>query len=114
MENFRVGKDNFFSVRKKIGSPLITQGQKQQVWIYLGQKIEALAFFEPQVVYREILLVNFDSRNLVQSTERYSLANSRVIDLNTQVALSEGRKLTFLQQLFGNLGNFTAEQFLDP
>ena len=109
----KIGGDGVLAVKRKLGSPLVEVGEKKRVWVYFTQNVEALAFLEPKVVSREILLVNFDSKNVLKSTERYELDNSRVIDLNKKTVVTEGRKLSFLQQVFGNLGNFTSEQFAD-
>jgi len=35
-----------------------------------------------------------------------------VINLNTNKTVTDGRKLTFFEQFLGNVGNFSAENFL--
>ncbi|MEO0717659.1 MAG: hypothetical protein AAFZ06_02150 [Pseudomonadota bacterium] len=73
-------------------------------------KTEALAFFEPEVVDQQVVTVSFDSTGVVENVNRYGLEDGQVVDLVTRTTPTSGRKLTILQQIFGNLGRFDTQE----
>jgi len=93
-------------VAAMLGSPSTISSFEDDVWYYIGQKQEQVAFFEPEVLERSILVVNFDEAGTVAETKSYTLEDGRIIDPVTRETPTEGRELTLLQQLFGNLGKF--------
>lgn len=98
-------------VAAMLGSPSTISSFQDRTWYYIGQKQEQVAFFDPEVLERSILVVNFDDAGTVQATKTYTLEDGRVIDPVTRETPTEGRELTILQQLFGNLGKFPTGQF---
>ncbi len=96
-------------VRTLFGEPPVVQGTKGNTWIYFSQKTEKLAFLEPKVVSREIIFLIFNNNGILKVVEQYTIKNSRIIDINSNKVVSGGRKLTILQQIFGNIGNFSAQ-----
>jgi outer membrane protein assembly factor BamE (lipoprotein component of BamABCDE complex) len=93
-----------------LGSPSTISSFEDDVWYYIGQKQEQIAFFEPEVLERSILVVNFDEAGTVQETKTYTLEDGRIIDPVSRETPTEGRELTLLQQLFGNLGKFPTSE----
>ena len=71
--------------------------------------MEKLAFYKPKVVSRSVILLTFNSNSRLDEIERYTIENSRIIDISTKKVVSGGRKLTILQQIFGNIGNFSSQ-----
>ena len=59
---------------------------------------------------RSIFVVTFDEGDTVQQTKLYTLEDGRVIDPVSRETPTEGRELTVLQQLFGNLGKFPSSK----
>ena len=105
-----IGKTTKSQVRKKLGEPLMIDNLSQETWIYFSQKIEKVAFFEPRLSSREVILLKFKN-NILTSKENFSQKDSKIIDITTKKVISGGRKLTVLQQIFGNIGNFSSQSF---
>ena len=84
--------------------------QLVETWIYFSQKIEKVAFFEPKLSSREVILLSFKNSILIKK-ETFSKRDSKIIEISTKKVISGGRKLTVLQQIFGNIGNFSAQNF---
>ena len=82
---------------------------EDNTWYYVGQKSEQLAFLKPEVIERKVLVISFDETGLVGETKTYTLADAREIDPVGRETPTEGRDLTILQQLFGNIGRFPTE-----
>lgn len=100
------------SVLELYGEPTSKGAQGDSSWYYVSYKVKHFAFFKPKVTERRILAVSFDANGRVASVNRYGLENGRIVDLNTRETVTGGRKLTILQQLIRNVGNFSAESFL--
>ena len=84
--------------------------QNEETWIYFSQKIEKIAFFAPRLNERTVLLLKFKNNKLINK-ESFTQKDSKIIDISTKKVISGGRKLTVLQQIFGNIGNFSSQSF---
>lgn len=89
-----------------LGTPSTLSSFKDRTWYYIGQRQEQVAFFRPDITDRSVLMITFDERGIVQETRLNTIEDGRSIDLVGRETPTEGRELTFLQQIFGNLGRF--------
>ena len=103
--------DSQDSVLARLGEPTTRGLQGTNAWYYISSKVRRVAFFAPKEFERQIVAVTF-SGNRVAMVEHYGLEDGRLIDLNTNTTVTDGRKLTFFEQFLGNLGNFSAENFI--
>jgi len=99
------------SVLARLGQPTTRGLDGTNAWYYISSKVRRVAFFAPKEFERQIVAITF-SGNRVAQIERFGLADGRVINLNTNKTVTDGRKLTFFEQFLGNVGNFSAESFL--
>jgi len=107
------GTDTRGSVRRKIGRPSTTGVFTETGWYYVATTVEQYMYYEPKVSDRRVVAVQFDADDVVAAVNVYGLEDGRIIDLQTRTTPTHGRELTILQQLFGNLGTLSGEQFLD-
>lgn len=106
-----VGTDGKAEVAGKIGRPTTVGTFDQDEWYYISRSTESRAFFEPKVVSQEVVVVAFSEDGIAESVDRYGLADGKVVNLVTRTTPTRGKRLTFLQQLLGNIGKFNASQF---
>ena len=107
-----VGSDTKETVLARLGEPTSKGVQGDNAWYYVSYTERRLAFLKPQITRREILAITYGASGKVAAIDRYGLENGVVVDLNTNETVTGGRRLTFLQQFIGNIGNFSAESFL--
>ena len=107
------GTDTRGSVRRKIGRPSTTGVFTDTGWYYVATTVEHHSFYEPEVTGRRIVAVRFGANDVVSGVNVYGLEDGRVIDLQTRTTPTQGRELTIMQQLLGNLGTLTGEQFFE-
>ena len=108
----KVGVDTKSSVIKLLGEPLNASSDGSS-WTYIQQETQTFAFLKPKVVSRTVLDLTFDKNNILREKRIYGIKDSNEIDFKREVIVTEGRKLTFWQQIFGNVGNFSGEQFIN-
>ncbi|MEK9944707.1 MAG: outer membrane protein assembly factor BamE [Alphaproteobacteria bacterium] len=102
------GVDSKDAVVSKLGSPSSVAAFDDDTWIYISKQTENFAFFEPTVVGQDVVAINFDPEGRVEEVRRYTLEDGRLIDPVTRETPTHGRELGILEQLFGNVGRFTA------
>ncbi|MEQ9609710.1 MAG: outer membrane protein assembly factor BamE, partial [Kiloniellaceae bacterium] len=90
-----------------LGSPSTVSTFQDRKWYYIGQKTEEIAFMKPSVIDRQVLVVTFDEGGLVEGTQIYGMDDAVDIEPVDRETPTEGRDLTLLQQLFGNIGQFS-------
>ena len=105
------GKKSKSNIKELLGEPTMVQGKNGNTWIYFGQEKEQLAFLKPKLISRTVILLTFNNSGILNSKEIYTMKDSMIIDINSNKVVSGGRKLTILQQIFGNIGNFSSQSF---
>jgi outer membrane protein assembly factor BamE (lipoprotein component of BamABCDE complex) len=100
-----VGTDTKSTVRGKLGSPSATSTFDPNVWFYMNQVKERVAFERPKVVARHVTAITFDqSSEQVTKVDNLTLKDGRVIAYNGHETPTRGRELTVLEQILGTLG----------
>jgi outer membrane protein assembly factor BamE (lipoprotein component of BamABCDE complex) len=99
-----LGADTRDSVQEKLGTPSSTAAFGDPTWYYISTEQERYAFFKPDVTKRQILAIQFADDGKVNDIRKYGIEDGQVIALNSRETPSRGKEMTFLQQLFGNMG----------
>ena len=102
------GVDDRSQVAKLLGSPSAVADFNDKTWYYISKKTSRIAFWEPDVIDQEVLMVKFDDTGLVSDMKVYGLEDAHSITPDPNITPTYGRELTILQQLLGNLGRFSS------
>lgn len=113
LENIIVGVDTRDTLRDVIGPPSTSGVVQEDAWYYVESYHSTRGFSDKKEIQRSVVAVSFDDSGTVRNIEEFSLADGRVVTLNRRVTDDNIKGTSFLSQLLGNIGNFTAEQFLD-
>jgi outer membrane protein assembly factor BamE (lipoprotein component of BamABCDE complex) len=97
-------------IANMLGSPSSIASFGKETWYYISQQTETLAFYEPVVLEQQVVAIAFDDNGMVASVNTYGLEDAQHIEPSERVTPTGGRKLTVLEQLFGNLGRFAGNQ----
>lgn len=105
-KDVKVGQDTKSTVRGKLGSPSTTATFDPNVWFYMNQVKERVAFQRPHVVARNVTAITFDKDSeKVLSVNNYTLKDGKVIAYNDRETPTRGREITILEQLLGAVGH---------
>lgn len=110
LASIQPGAVNKLQVQELLGSPSTVSSFEDQTWYYIGHKEQQIAFLQPTLLERTVYVVTFNDADIVTQTARYTLEDGRIIDPVSRTTPTEGRELTVLQQIFGNLGRFPSSQ----
>ena len=115
--DIKPGEDTKSTVMSKLGSPSATSTFDPNLWYYVTQVTERIAFYNPRVASREVVALNFDKDNeRVLAVNSYTLKDGKVIAFNGRETPTRGRELTILEQLLGNVsrGGVLPQQEVGP
>jgi outer membrane protein assembly factor BamE (lipoprotein component of BamABCDE complex) len=96
------GRHGHLEVTEILGSPSSTAVFDTEVWHYISQRTETFAFFEPKVSERRVVIIKFDPQGKVSEIKTLSLEEGRQIEPVDRVTRTEGKRLSFLEQILGN------------
>lgn len=108
ISEIRPGESSRNQVVDLLGTPSTISTFQDDVWYYIGQRNEQIAFFKPEALERKVLKVQFGTNDIVSDTQLYTLAEGQDIELVDRETPTEGQDITILQQLLGNIGRFNA------
>ena len=100
------GKQGRADVVNLLGPPSVTSNFQDSTWYYVGQKQTQFAFFEPDIKERNVLVLTFDGQDRLTGKKLYTMADAQEVDPVDRQTPTEGRDLSLLQQLLGNVGRF--------
>lgn len=113
LESLVVGVDSRDSLRELVGPPSASGIVNEDAWYYVQSIHTTRGFGATKEAYRSVIAVSFDDAGTISNIESFGLEDGRVIVLNRRVTDDNIKGVSFIAQLLGNVGNFTAEQFLD-
>ncbi len=113
LSEVKVGVDTQDTVARLLGRPG-TEGIIDDLgWYYVKSDYETFLWRAPVEIDRQVVAVSFNEGGIVENIERFGLEQGRVVVLSRRVTTSNTRGIGFLRQLFSNLGNFDAGEFLE-
>jgi len=108
VSSIRAQVDTRDSVQQMLGSPSSAATFDNDNWYYYSKKSESLAFFKEDITELNIIAVRFDDEGYVTSVDNYTLDDHNNISPVGKTTQTHGRELSFIQELFGNIGRFGA------
>ena len=108
LERLAPGLQSRNDVIEILGSPSMVATFGDEVWYYVGEKTERIAFLEPEVLERTVIALRFDQSGRLTGVDRLGLKDGKEIDPVNRVTPTAGKELTLLEQLIGNLGRFNS------
>jgi len=110
VEDFRLseitpGISTRTNVLKSLGSPTTTAPFDDNIWYYIGQKMEKKGIFDPKVVDERVIVVAFNDKGIVETMEDIDSERLEVPTVRRKTHTG-GNDVTVLEQLLGNVGRF--------
>ncbi len=100
----KVGIDSKKTTTKILGEPTFRGVLGDNSFYYVGTVNSKLAFLDPKLDSQFVLEINFDKNNKLKKLYLYNEDESIKVSMSSLETKHSGKKLTFLQQIFGNIG----------
>lgn len=102
------GIDNRRSVEATLGRPTFVSQFGEPVWYYVSSTTGQRPFTRPSIQAQTVLAVRFDPAGNVIAVDRSGMEQVARIDPDGAETPTLGRNRTFLEDLFGNIGQVGA------
>lgn len=106
LANIEVGQVTKNEVLELLGSPSTKATFNDNDWYYVSEKTSTRVFFNPEVINRKVLIIQFDKREIVKKITQLSLKDGEKIEMVDRITPTAGKEMTILKQIFGNVGRF--------
>jgi outer membrane protein assembly factor BamE (lipoprotein component of BamABCDE complex) len=97
-------------VARLFGSPSSVSLFDGEVWFYVGDRTETLAFLEPEVTERQVVVVRFTGQGIVDAVDVFGRERGKPVEVVDRETPTSGNEITVLQQLLGNVGRFEGQK----
>lgn len=98
------------NVMEKLGSPSSTSSFGVEAWYYISERTETTAFLAPEVLDRQVVVIQFDLGGIVTKVETVDTQQAEVVEPAPGETPTAGNQLTFIQQMISNLGRFNKKK----
>ena len=113
LAQIQLGSDTRETVAQKLGRPSASGLLNDVGWFYVQSRWQTRGGFEPKEIDRQVVSITFNDEGVVENVERFGLEDGKVVAISRRVTKPNIRGLTFLQQLFGSVGQLRAGDILD-
>jgi outer membrane protein assembly factor BamE (lipoprotein component of BamABCDE complex) len=104
----QAGVDNKDSVEKLLGRPSFVGQFTPNDWYYVSRDVNQVAFRNPRVTKQTVMIVRFDQKGNVSSVQRTGKELVMNVEPTGRSTPTLGRKRSFFEELFGNIGQVGA------
>ena len=91
-------------VSQLLGTPSSVAPFDKNIWYYMGQKTEKIAFFKPEILEQQVVAIKFNDKGVVSEVRRFNQADGKEVDVVERETPTRGQELTFVRALLGSLG----------
>lgn len=84
-----------------LGTPSTVAVVNGEVFYYISQTQEKVAFLKPVITEQKVLAVYFDKNKRVTRIAQYGLKDGKVFDFISQTTPTSGEELSLLRQIIG-------------
>lgn len=98
------GVDTRSSVARVLGQPTFADQFDKSDWYYVSRDTRYFAYDRPKARAQTVLRIHFDEKGVVSGVERTGLEQVAKIRPFAKTTPTLGRKRSFFQDLFGNIG----------
>lgn len=108
LQSVQPGVDNRDSVQRALGQPSFQSQFGEPVWYYVSSTTGQRPFTTPRITEHTVLAIRFDAAGNVIAAERSGLEQVARISPEGDETPTLGRERSFLEDLFGNIGQVGA------
>jgi outer membrane protein assembly factor BamE (lipoprotein component of BamABCDE complex) len=108
MKELTVGTTTRADVIALVGSPTLRATFDDNTWLYISEITRPRIGSTNGVEDQRVVALTFDPKGVLQSIKTRNQDDSVPVTVVDRTTPSPGSEASFLQQLFGNIGRFTA------
>ncbi len=91
-----------------LGSPTSRAAFDDNTWIYISETTRTRVARLPGIIAQDVVVLTFDQAGVLRDVKHLDQDDSKNVSMVSRTTPSPGSEATFLQQLLGNVGKFSA------
>ena len=91
-----------------LGSPTAKATFDDNTWIYIGETTRTRVGRTPGILQQDVVVLTFDNGGVLRRVKKLNQDDGRDVSVVSRATPSPGSEASFMQQLLGNVGKFTA------
>jgi outer membrane protein assembly factor BamE (lipoprotein component of BamABCDE complex) len=91
-----------------VGSPTAHATFDDNTWLYIGERTQPRIGQTQRVISQQVTVLTFNEQGVLQNIDSKDQGDAMPVSVIARTTASPGTEAGFLQQLFGNIGRFTA------
>jgi outer membrane protein assembly factor BamE (lipoprotein component of BamABCDE complex) len=104
-QDIKVAADTRSTVLTKLGSPSAVATFDPNIWYYVTQTSDKVAYLKPQIKSRTVIAISFNKEDeKVTEVRSLGLGDGYQVAYVTRETPTRGRELSVLEQLLGTIG----------
>lgn len=110
IDDISVGVDRKEQIAAMLGSPTTVSDFDSDIWYYIYNQKEHVAFLAPDTVVHSVLAIEFGKKTgRVKAVNRYTESDMNKVSFVKDRTPTEGHDLGLAEQLLGNIGRFSPD-----
>jgi len=109
VEQLKEGDISREEVAEFLGSPSSITAFGDEVWFYIAEQTETVAWLEPEIINRHVLALHFDKEGILTKIDKVGLEEAQKLVPVDRQTPTHGNKLSFLEQMVGNFRRFAKD-----
>ena len=101
-----IGQSRADDVQALLGSPTTRSNFGDETWYYINERKETFGMWAPEVADQMVTAVHFNAAHTVTAIDSYTKADGKAVQVVEKKTPTEGRHLSVVEQLLGNVGKF--------
>lgn len=108
LKDLIVGTSTKADVSSLLGSPTARATFDDNRWLYISELTRTRVGRTPGIVDQNVVVMNFDQGGVLRGVEKLGQDDSKDVTVVSRATPSPGSEASFMQQLLGNVGKFSA------
>ncbi len=100
------GEQTRQEVAQILGTPSSVAMFDKETWYYVSQRTETIAFFKPEIMERNVVVLQFDEKGIVSDIRKLGVEDGKDVLPVDRTTPTSGNTLSLWDQIFGNFGRF--------
>ena len=109
-----IGETTKQDIRNLFGSPTSVNITTDNLWYYIGQRVEKVAFLQPNILEAVTVVLQFDDNDLLKRIQHFGQEHFQDVPFTARETLTTGHEVSLFEIIFGNLGVGTLDSLYSP
>ena len=105
VKELKIGSTSKEEAIEILGDPGTMSTFDPDIWYYISTKMKAVGFFRPEIIYEQVMQLNFKNNKLSEVKLTDNLTKKQIV-FNKEKSLVEGDDSGVLKDFFHNFGRF--------